>query len=86
MSPGRIRPLVPHNEGATRRQNLLLAVLGTAAFAIQWVPNLIDGYGYFIDELYYIACTGHLAWGYVDQPPLSIFILAVNRFLLGNNG
>ena len=27
-------------------------------------------YGYFVDELYYLACSHHLAWGYVDQPPL----------------
>src|ERR1700678_2210302 len=26
--------------------------------------------GYFRDELYYLACARHLAWGYVDQPPL----------------
>ena len=27
-------------------------------------------YGIFRDELYYVACARHLAWGYVDHPPL----------------
>jgi hypothetical protein len=27
-------------------------------------------YGYFRDALYYLACSEHLDWGYVDQPPL----------------
>jgi hypothetical protein len=42
-------------------------------------------YGYFRDELYYIACSKHLAWGYVDQPPLSIFLLRAVRMLLGDS-
>jgi hypothetical protein len=41
------------------------------------------GYGYFRDEFYAIACSKHLAWGYVDQPPLSEFVLALNGRLLG---
>jgi len=27
-------------------------------------------YGYFRDEMYYLDCGRHLAWGYVDQPPM----------------
>jgi hypothetical protein len=34
-------------------------------------------YGYFTDELYYIACARHLAWGYVDQPPLIAAIVRI---------
>lgn len=32
-------------------------------------------YGIFRDELYYIDCARHMAWGYVDQPPFSIVVL-----------
>jgi hypothetical protein len=42
-------------------------------------------YGYFRDELYYIACARHLAFGYVDQPPLSILLLHLSEVLLGNS-
>jgi hypothetical protein len=42
-------------------------------------------YGYFRDELYYIACSNHLAFGYVDQPPLSILILSLSRAILGDS-
>ena len=44
-----------------------------------------DRYGYFRDELYYIACSDHLDWGYVDHPPLPIALLWVSRALLGDS-
>jgi 4-amino-4-deoxy-L-arabinose transferase-like glycosyltransferase len=42
-------------------------------------------YGYFVDELYYIACARHLAWGYVDQPPLIAAIVRITRAALGDS-
>jgi 4-amino-4-deoxy-L-arabinose transferase-like glycosyltransferase len=42
-------------------------------------------YGYFIDELYYLACSRHLDWGYVDQPPLIALITWLARSLLGDS-
>jgi 4-amino-4-deoxy-L-arabinose transferase-like glycosyltransferase len=40
-------------------------------------------YGYFRDALYYLACSEHLAWGYVDQPPPIVFIAWLARHTLG---
>jgi 4-amino-4-deoxy-L-arabinose transferase-like glycosyltransferase len=43
------------------------------------------GYGYFRDELYYIACSEHLDWGYADHAPLIALITGVGRFLFGDS-
>lgn len=43
------------------------------------------GYGIFRDELYYLDCARHLDWGYVDQPPLSIFALWMLTGLFGDS-
>lgn len=45
----------------------------------------IENYGYFRDEFYYIACSDHLALGYVDHPPLSIIVLWISRGILGDS-
>jgi 4-amino-4-deoxy-L-arabinose transferase-like glycosyltransferase len=42
-------------------------------------------YGYFRDEFDYIACGDHLAWGYVDQPPLIPFLIHLCRASLGDS-
>ena len=60
---------------------LLLLALAKTALHLATIAN----YGYFRDELYYLACADHLAWGYVDHPPFSIAVLAVTRSLLGDS-
>src|ERR1700674_2365924 len=42
-------------------------------------------YGYFVDELYYLACSRHLDWGYVDQPPLIASITWIARSFFGDS-
>jgi 4-amino-4-deoxy-L-arabinose transferase-like glycosyltransferase len=48
------------------------------------LATVLGPYGWFIDELYYIACAKRLAWGYVDHPPLSIAVLALVRGVAGD--
>ncbi len=42
-------------------------------------------YGYFRDEFNYLSSGDHLAWGYVDQPPLLPFLVRISRELLGDS-
>jgi 4-amino-4-deoxy-L-arabinose transferase-like glycosyltransferase len=44
-----------------------------------------NAYGYFRDELYFLACSDHLAAGYVDFAPLAAWILKLNRVLFGDS-
>jgi len=63
----------------------LIAGLALVKLAIHLIANGLGGYGIFRDELYYLACTRHLGLGYVDQPPLSIYLLAASSRLLGES-
>ena len=62
---------------------VLTILFSAAALLVHLLTN--GRYGYFRDELYYIACGRHLALGYVDQPPLSILLLHLSQVLLGNS-
>ena len=42
-------------------------------------------YGIFRDEMYYLACAQHLAWGYVDHPPLTVFMAWFARHVFGES-
>ena len=71
------------------RQRLFLAANAAvlAIAACKLLVHLYAGrhYGYFVDELYYLACSRHLDWGYVDQPPLIAAITWLVRVVLGQS-
>jgi MFS family permease len=58
----------------TRKQSPLTSGIAIVLYValVRIVLYFVAGphYGYFRDELYYLACGEHPAWGYVDQPPL----------------
>ena len=55
--------------------------LGAACFVVHLVANA--HYDVFRDELYFIVCGLHPAFGYVDQPPLIPLIAAASYKLFG---
>src|SRR4030095_4747240 len=63
--------------------SLLITFFGTVALLVHLLTN--GRYGYFRDELYYIACARNLDFGYVDQPPLSILFLRLSESVLGDS-
>jgi len=78
-----VRKISLDNVRMLAKKELLL--ISAAYLLAHFVTTLTGAYGYFRDELYYIACSNHLGWGYVDQPPFSIFLLALNRAVLGDS-
>ena len=78
---GRVRGLVPRQVLAS--DNALLLFI--AAISVLAHMLVAGNYGYFRDELYYIAAGQHLAWGYVDFPPLIAVIAAILHLLTQDN-
>jgi hypothetical protein len=59
------------------------SLLAAIAIALQLATN--GRYGYFRDELYYLALSHHLAWGYVDLAPMSPLVACIGRALFGES-
>src|SRR6184192_2769338 len=76
-------PISAANQRYFSAEAALIVFFSAVALLVHLVTN--GRYGYFRDELYYIACGRHLAFGYVDQPPLSILLLRLSQILLGNS-
>ncbi|TMP97959.1 MAG: glycosyltransferase family 39 protein [Verrucomicrobia bacterium] len=64
-------------------ERALIIWFSAAALLIHLLTN--RGYGYFRDELYYMACGQHLDFGYVDLPPLSALLIRLSRVLFGDS-
>ena len=62
---------------------LIVVGIAFAKLVLHCVFN--NRYGYFRDEFDYLACGDHLAWGYVDQPPLLPFLVRISRVVLGDS-
>ncbi len=72
----------------SRRPWLLGTGLAVSVIAlVKLLVHLYAGrhYGFFVDELYYLACAQHLDWGYVDQPPLIALVAKLVRLTLGDS-
>jgi hypothetical protein len=82
---------LPAQAPTTLRQRALaggltvVCVLAAAKLVLHLATTGLFGYSYFVDELYFLACSQHLAWGYVDMPPLFPALTALLRALGGDS-
>jgi len=73
------------NETTPSTSSARTAVLAIAFVTVGVLLTIVGRYGYFRDELYYLACGKHPAWGYVDQPPLIAWIAWLLAHTIGQS-
>ena len=77
-------------EGASSRVRARRLVAGSAPAVIALAVTALllavgDRYGYHRDEFYYLASGRHLAWGYIDNPPLTPWLARAQVALFGDS-
>ena len=60
------------------KPSVVPVVFGLVLLKLVVHSSLITRYGYHSDELYFRECGRHLAFGYVDHPPLVPWIAALS--------
>ncbi len=68
-----------------QRSTLVLSAMAVVFFFVLLLPSLSPHYGFYSDELYYLACADRLDMGYVDHPPLFVFMLRLQREIFGDS-
>ena len=63
----------------------LPGLLAVAAVLVAVELAYAGRYGYHRDELYFLEASRHLAWGYVDQPPITPALAALARVAFGDS-
>lgn len=76
--------LIP-DKSANRWTSGSAIVLYVAATMFITEMLVASKYGFHIDELYFLTCSEHLAWGYIDQAPLIVFLTYLSRHLFGDS-
>ncbi len=71
----------PLDAPSSRGPLVVAAIAGT----VVWAAGVFGAYGWFADELYFLACARRPALGYVDHPPLATLLLGVVRFVFDDN-
>lgn len=77
--------LLNFKEKPIEKDVVILLVLMFVKLLVHLLANAFEGYGIFRDEYYYLACSHHLDLGFVDHPPLSIYLLTFSRLLIGDS-
>ena len=75
----------PEPRAGRRKDTFDPLLLGLPSLKLLLHLVMATGYGYFRDELYYLACADHPAFGYVDHPPLSILVLKAWAAVFGTS-
>lgn len=80
------KPAVMHEEEKeNNRAYAVIAVMSLFTLFLHLAVNAFTKYGIFRDEFYYLACSSRLDTGYVDHPPLSIWLLKLSTFFFGDS-
>src|ERR1700732_4541516 len=78
-------PAVPADRRVLAGGLSVVASLAAAKVVLHLATTGLFGYSFFVDELYFLACSEHLAWGFVDMPPLFPALTALLRALCGDS-